>query len=437
MTHNLVLLLMSAAMIIASTLPIQAQPTTNSALTQVGVVESGMFAGITLESDVERVLHKSAKPNPQPLPTSFEKAISEAKQGDTISSDGWDLESPPIIPFQQTVGGPPFLFADDPEYIRQPEGAVLREQVNPGPTRLYLYHCNGTTGTLRRITAVIRNTSDKPMKFRLTRRAFPGVSLDYGKLGRFGIRDFFAQEGMPTAWRTIAPGATEAIDPEIENSTVKFEHLLHAWLEFETDQPGEVTVLQTDPDTPGPVASARIKDLIPPKGRSGAGRGKFKYSEYDMKLGQSEVIDTADGPRQLFMADGKYDTWMTGFHSMSTTEPAILRGNYGIIYRIKMRRTSSDNRSLALLIYNCRTVKGCQGMSGCVQVSSGEFTAGPVIVPSDTAVLMGNGKAVLLQVFPPLEPGKTEDIEIVYTPPGASCLPTPMLLVPFSQGCSQ
>jgi len=141
MTHNLVVLLMSAAIMIASTLPIQAQPTTNSALTQVGVVESEMFRGTTLESDVERVLHKSAKPNPQPLPASFEKAISEAKQGDTISSDGWDLESPPIIPFQQTAGGPPFLFADDPEYIRQPEGAVLREQVNPGPTRLYLYHC--------------------------------------------------------------------------------------------------------------------------------------------------------------------------------------------------------------------------------------------------------------------------------------------------------
>jgi hypothetical protein len=53
------------------------------------------------------------------------------------------------------------------------------------------------------------------------------------------------------------------------------------------------------------------------------------------------------------------------------------------------------------------------------------------MVPTKEPYLRGSDKAVLLQVYPPVAKGKTADIEITYTPPGASCLPTPLLLVPI------
>jgi hypothetical protein len=312
-----------------------------------------------------------------------------------------------------------------------PEGAVLRERIGPGTNRLYLYHCNGTTGTIRRISAVIENLSDKPLKLRFTRYAFPGVSLDYGRLGRMGIKAFL--ESRPATAgeeRVIAARTAEPLDEAVERSTVKFDELIHAWYEFEIDRPAQVTIVQTDPDTPSPVAAARIRELLPPRSRSGAGRGYYPYSEYEITNTPGQTLDTAQGARQILVADGTLDRWLAGFDS-SSMQPVMLKGNYGVLYRMTLRRASSDGRALALLTWNARTRSGCKAMSGCTQVSAGKFPAGAVLVPSDAPVVRGADKAVLLQVFPPLPRGESEVIEIVYTPPGASCLPTPLLLLPL------
>lgn len=356
------------------------------------------------------------------------QAILSAGQGHIVQMDAMPMADLPQLNYQQKAGGPPYLFTDDPEYIRVPEAAVLREKINPGPTRLYVYHCNGTTGTISRISAVIENISSKPLHLRFLKYAFPGVSGDYGKLGKEGIRDFILSK-PGSKLRTIAPGAAEPLDEAMEASTVKFDQLIHGFYEFETDQPAKITVLQTTPDTPSPVAAARIKELIPPRSKSGAGRGYYPYSDYEITNAPGEVFDTADGPRQIMIADGKQDRWMTGLDS-SSTMPCILKGNYGAFYNIKLNRTSSDGRGLALLTWNARYNSGCKAMGGCNAVGPGKFPAGPVMIPSNAPVIRGGDSAVLLQVYPPLPKGKTETIEITYTPPGASCLPTPLLLVP-------
>lgn len=412
-----------------------AEDTTNPATTLVGEVPAPLFVGTTLEQDVDRLMAKAAEASTTaPLPDTLLERLRSAKQGDTIDMSAWDMEAVRLLPLAKTAGGPPMLFADDPEYIRVPQGAVLRERVNPGPTRMYLYHCNGTDVGPRRITAVMRNLSDEPMTLRITRRAFPGVSLDYGYLGRTGIRDFLGEQKNLPAPRVIAPGGSDVIDAQIEAARVRRDELLHAWIEFETDQPGEVTILQTDPETPGPVANDAIHELIPPKGTSGAGRGYFTYSEYDVRPAAGLTLDTASGARQLLVADGRFDRWLTGFDSTRTTSPSVLKGNYGVVYRFRIPRAATDGRSLALMVWNVRTVRGCGGMSGCVEVNAGRFPAGLVMVPTDKGVLVGNDKAVLLQVYPPPADGADDVVEFTYSPPGASCLPTPLLLLPFDAG---
>ena len=388
---------------------------------------------LTLETDVPRIIRKSQETRGTSisLPAEVEASIGKAAQGDVIDMGSFDMEALPIVPLQQQAGGPPMLFADDPEYIRVPEAAVLREVINPGVNRFYLYQCNGTTGTKTKISPVIENLGDKPLHLRFMRRVFPGVTLDYGRAGKDGIREFIRPAKPVGEVVTIAPHGSEAFDKNCETAAVATDELIHGWYEFETDQPARITVLQTALEVPSTVANKRIKDVLPPRSRSGAGRGYYPYSEYKVSQGAGETIDTAKGPQQIFLADGNVDRWLTGWDSTSS-QPIQLKGNYGVIYHIRLKRESSDGKALALLTWNARTKSGCATMGGCTGVSAGKFGAGPVMVPTKENVLRGGDKAVLLQVFPPSPKGKTEEIEITYTPPGASCLPTPLLLVPVA-----
>jgi hypothetical protein len=332
----------------------------------------------------------------------------------------------------QQAGGPPMLFSDDPEYIRVPEGAVLKERFNAGVTRFYLYNCNGTKLPKTKISPVIENLGDKPMHLRFNKYVFPGVTLDYAHAGKEAMRQFMTAKPQSNV-RMIPAHGGDAFDNTCETSMVAPDALMHAWYEFETDQPGRMTVLQTEENTPTISAFERAEELLPPRSRSGAGRGYYPYSEYTVTQPSNGVLDTANGPQQIFLADGTLDRWLTGWDSTSS-QPIQLKGNYGVLYHIKLKRKSTDGRALALMIWNARTKSGCGTMACCTGVSAGKYPAGPVMVPTSEPVLRGGDKAVLLQVFPSLPKGKTQEIEITYTPPGASCLPTPLLLVPIDSG---
>ena len=67
-----------------------------------------------------------------------------------------------------------------------------------------------------------------------------------------------------------------------------------------------------------------------------------------------------------------------------------------------------------------------------MQVNDGVWPGGTVAIPTDR-VSYGEtpGEMVLIRKnFRPLYKGWTRTLEITYSPPGASCIPTPMLLVP-------
>jgi hypothetical protein len=66
-----------------------------------------------------------------------------------------------------------------------------------------------------------------------------------------------------------------------------------------------------------------------------------------------------------------------------------------------------------------------------VKVSPGTDGGGVVALPKDKPRYGQYPQAVMIQKFAPLPAGKNEQIELTYSPPGASCLPTPILLVPY------
>jgi len=63
-------------------------------------------------------------------------------------------------------------------------------------------------------------------------------------------------------------------------------------------------------------------------------------------------------------------------------------------------------------------------------VSIGKFKEGIVQLPADKLITRKSPEAILVQVFPPAANGEEQTIRFTYSPPGASCLPTPLVFIP-------
>jgi hypothetical protein len=324
---------------------------------------------------------------------------------------------------------PQFVFSDDPEYITKPEAAALREPVVPGAVRLYVYNVNDVTEPEkmpRIIVPVIKNLGKKPMHLRMLKYSSQPPSGNYYAIGKGGLKDYFQSEASDEV-RVIKPGEVAAIDEKMAKQLVQHNDLAHGLYDFVIDQPGEISVIQTAPDAKLSEAYARIKEVLPPHAHSGAGRGVYATSNMAVLLGENNdfVYDTAKGPMQVVVADGKTDPWILG-RSEGQENLSILKGNYGVMYDIELQRTSSDGKGLAVVMWNFRHgQKWCDGMATAVEVN------GEVIeVPSDALAVYNPPDAVVVKVLPPVAKGETDTVHIRYSPPGASCLPAPIVFVP-------
>ena len=51
-------------------------------------------------------------------------------------------------------------------------------------------------------------------------------------------------------------------------------------------------------------------------------------------------------------------------------------------------------------------------------------------LPSDQLITKAAPEAILIEVYKPDLSKEIQEIEFIYSPPGASCLPTPLVFVP-------
>ncbi|MGC8741211.1 MAG: copper amine oxidase [Candidatus Sumerlaeaceae bacterium] len=367
------------------------------------------------------------------LPETLEQRLSHAKPGDIVDVAPFSLDRVTTQSYEKRGGGPPMVFSDDPEYFRVPEGAGVREQVGPGGVRLYVYHVNATTDSAKRISSVIENLGSGPLTVRFRRYASTGPSTDYYKVGKQGLVEYFSGK-VPSQTLVIPPGQAAPLDPRMDSAAVKFDELIHGFYDFEIDQPARITTLQTTLDTPAVEANARIKEVLPPRKGSGAGRGLYQTTEFDVSLPGGQIYDTAEGLRQIVLADGKTDPWIKGWDSSRQTS-VTLAGNYGVLYHVRFEYTSSDGRALVLgLWYPPSGRQWCEACALAVVVNDGRFKGGIVPLPRTSTIFKGRSSVAVIQVYPPQPASKKGVIELTYSPPGASCLPTPLLLIPVRLG---
>jgi len=359
------------------------------------------------------------------------KKLTAAKPGDIVLLEGFLKESFPKISYQKKIQpGPQFIISDDPEYIRIPEAIVLQEEVSPGSVRLYVYNVNGVTAPEkmpRKISAVIKNLGRENMRIRMLKYSSQKPSANYFQIGKQGLEDYFNSNVVNNV-RTVKPGEVIAIDEKLEKQLVNYDELVHGFYEFVVDQPALVSVLQTSPQKSGPKAYATI-DTIIPFSHVNAGRGVFPVSNY--KITNNEIIDTKNGVSQLIVADGEDDPWIRGTIGPDKQD-AKNDGNYGVMYNAKLKWKSTDGKGLALITWNARSDNGqwCGGMGLTMSLTDKDNRKTVRQYPLKQLVTKGGPEAILIEVYKPDPTKEIQEIEFTYSPPGASCLPTPLILVP-------
>ena len=373
--------------------------------------------------------------------TEMQAALRSAKPGDLVQTPYLDTAALPRVEFMKSVGPgvAQFLLSDKPEYFRTGDGISMQEAVNRGRVRLYLYHVPEPTGAKKVISAVIENRGQAPMRMRFLRYASPDPSGDYHRVAREALVAYFNKDRAPAEFddRTIPPGGRAVIDPKIDSTPVTRDILVHTLHEFEIDQPARVTVFQKDPS----ADSLKVIDDLPKLPRvlegwhpSGAGRGLFTTTDYVVANAHIDTIDTAKGTSVFLVADGKTDPWIEGRDSIDPSSPIQNKGNYGVMYRVKLAYKSTDGRGLALLMSAHRPDNvWCKYTAAVVEVNDGVHPGGVVALPAKEKRFENLPQAVVMQVYPPAPPGETRMIEFTYSPPGACCLPTPILLVPVEK----
>ncbi len=369
--------------------------------------------------------------NAQQLSPEQNKLLLYAKQGQIVLLPNFITQVFPILNYQKIIlPGPQYIISDDPEYIRVPEIIAIREKVKPGTVRLYLYNVNGVKEPKQietKITALLKNTGTADMHLRMLKFSSQKPSTNYFKMAKQGLYDYFSSQPAIKII-TIKPGNSIPIDAALEKYIVKYNELVHGIYEFVIDQPGEVSVLQTNPSTPGIIANEKIK-IIASSRHTNAGRGLFGVSNY--KIITKDTFDTKNETVSLVLADGKLDAWVTGIDG-SNLQPAELQGNYGIMYEVEMKWKSSNGKGLALVTYNARSgdSKWCGGMANTMIVSNGKFKEGIIQLPVDKLNTKGPPEVILIQIFTASKTGEVQTIRFTYSPPGASCLPTPLVFIP-------
>ena len=368
--------------------------------------------------------------NSQSITPDQNSALLKASQGACVNLAGFLGEKLPFIDYRKIVlPGPQYIISDDPEYIRVPEAVAVRESVRPGAVRLYLYNVNGIkepSGIERKISAVIKNTGTEDMHLLMLRYSSQKPSANYYQIAKSGLTDYFNSRPQSDPM-VIKPGRIVAIDEQLEKNIVKYDELAHGIYEFVIDQPGEVSVVQTDPATSGSSAASRITG-VHPSSNVNAGRGMFGISNY--KVVANDTIRTSGPAATLIVADGKADPWINGIDG-SNGRIIDLEGNYGVMYDMELNWESTDGKGLAMITWNALSGgQWCGGMANVMKVGKGKFNEGIVQIPSDRLITTGYPEAVLIQIFLPDPKNRIQTIRFTYTPPGASCLPVPFIFIP-------
>lgn len=247
-------------------------------------------------------------------------ATGDAPPGTIVSLDGLAEGTLPCLPAVVCipVESTTMVFSDDPE-ATSTNGVLYADVVGPGRVRIYVYHVNGGTPG-RKFTVALLEQDGLATTATIVKRAL-ATGTDYVAIGK-SVAAAWLASNLSTAV-AVPPNTRVVLDPALDTVSAGHGELVHAIYDIVLDHPVKLSVvsLAAGADT---VASTGGLPLLPNDGAHD--RGTFPTAD----LWIAGVPRDGSTVRHLRLGA---DDALAG-RDATTSQPARLRGNYGVAYRI-------------------------------------------------------------------------------------------------------
>jgi len=318
-----------------------------------------------------------------------------ALPGEKFTIPGRNLREFPAAKIKEMAAGPTLILSNSPEKITKP-GILYRDAV-AGPVRVFYWHANGLTSPLR-VFLLAENTSAGPARITALRAGLAGPEKDVFATGRKALQRYFGSQKVSAL--PLAPGEMVIVNSR-QYQPVEPGEVVHGIFDLAVE--GEVTLALVALPLDANIRQA-YPSLEPLPADLVHDRGTFRNADRLLSA-EPPLEDPA-----TFVFPSELSPPLTGYDAL-TGQPAVNRGNYGVLYRLQLRPA----RDLVLLL----NPRG-GGLAGAVVVN--EF-----LVPMPRT---GFGWLASEVITAGLLPAGQE-ATVLFTPAGGTSLPLNLLLWPL------
>jgi hypothetical protein len=345
--------------------------------------------------------------------------VGDGVPGTIISLAGVDPLACPEISTSSTWSGGRLIFSDSPESPdtsgKLYEDATLEATDDTAHNRVFLYHVNGVEGNRVRFAVVITNLGASGTLV-VHKRGLAGPTVNYLYGGKVAFKRWLLSRSSSPV--TVPAGTAVTLDADLDQITAAAVELVHGIWDYSFDQPHKIAVCMleisddplTCPDLP----------LLP---RDTHQRGTFDHADKVYGTDCGATIDSINDIQQFPIAGNTPNDLDATGTDQTDGSPQVLAGNYGILYRVRLRTQSSDGRRLGFL-FNPRG----GGWGGAVKMSPGITPGGVSLIPASTAAVESNTMGAIGGKY---APDPSQAIWILFMPTGGSSFPLRVLAVPY------
>ncbi len=294
---------------------------------------------------------------------------------------------------------------NSPESIRE-EGIYYRDTVQ-GNVRVMVHKQNHRNSPVH-IYLVASNKNDEPVEIKTSHIGIGGPFEWVTTTGKVGLARYLSTFNKPSETSiTLAPGESKIILSEVSQRKILAKQTLSVYADISTSLPVQIQTVIIDTDKKIFEELPLLSDIP----RDGIHiRGTFNYG--NRSIGIKELV--GEDTKRIVFGDQQDDIRVSGIDQM-TGEEITNRGNYGVLYKLKLERVAP--RSLILL-----NARGGH-YSGAFLVNNKV-----VMVTEGSHLLNSNEGAVLYR-----SGEQEESVDIVFIPASGSNLPINIVIQPLPE----
>lgn len=328
---------------------------------------------------------------------------------------------------ERSDSGGTLIFSDSPEYVKQ-AGILYTDELD-GEARVLFYHLNQIKRPAK-IALLMENTGERDAVIQLTRRGVSRPGEDYLAVGKATQAAYFS-DGQKTEKLTIGTGERKLLMPELEALIMQPEQLIYGIADFSASAPVRLSVLICPAENDA-IRYSRIAPILPKDEQRL--RGTFQGMNRTIRARDS-YDPGKDGTVYFTIGDDRTDRFLTG---IDATDGSLVTnfGNYGVLYRVEV--PIEGRRPLRAML---NPIGGAY--AGVMRVQTAEKATARIVPTPLRGTSFGDGVKNPIPMrgdTPILDPGaavadlgfyqRTRGISFEFSPPGASNLPTRIILMP-------